>query len=41
LVKNETDFVIEARGMVEAKGKGEMEMYFVHRKGAANAFHPE
>ncbi len=29
LVKNETNLTITARGKVQAKGKGEMEMYFV------------
>ncbi len=32
LVKEEEDFVFEYRGKVEAKGKGELEMYFVTLK---------
>jgi class 3 adenylate cyclase len=32
LLKNDTDFVFESRGAVEAKGKGKIEMYFVSRK---------
>jgi class 3 adenylate cyclase len=31
LVKNETSLTFTPRGKVQAKGKGEMEMYFVHR----------
>ncbi len=33
LVKNETDLKFMPRGRVQAKGKGEMEMYFVERNG--------
>ncbi|MBK8228034.1 MAG: hypothetical protein IPK70_12790 [Flavobacteriales bacterium] len=33
LVKNETSFNFTQRGKVQAKGKGEMEMYFVRRTG--------
>ncbi len=32
LVKNETDLTFTPRGKIQAKGKGEMEMYFVHGK---------
>ncbi|OMP29982.1 adenylate/guanylate cyclase domain-containing protein [Mangrovimonas sp. DI 80] len=32
LLKNEQDLVFEPRGKIEAKGKGEMEMYFVSKK---------
>jgi len=32
LLKDDQDFVFEYRGMVEAKGKGEVEMYFVSRR---------
>ena len=31
LVKNEIGFTFTPRGKVQAKGKGEMEMYFVRR----------
>jgi class 3 adenylate cyclase len=31
LVKDDPDFIFEARGKIEAKGKGEIEMYFVNR----------
>lgn len=31
LVKENSEFNFKNRGMVEAKGKGQMEMYFVHR----------
>ncbi|MBK6341007.1 MAG: hypothetical protein IPF41_00035 [Flavobacteriales bacterium] len=31
LVKNETGLTFTPRGKVQAKGKGEMEMYFVER----------
>ncbi|MBL7940108.1 MAG: hypothetical protein JNL43_12170 [Flavobacteriales bacterium] len=31
LVKNGTGFTFTSRGKVQAKGKGEMEMYFVSR----------
>jgi class 3 adenylate cyclase/lipopolysaccharide biosynthesis regulator YciM len=31
LLKNDPDFAFESRGKVEAKGKGEMEMYFVSK----------
>lgn len=30
LIKNETEFSFEYRGMIEAKGKGEVKMYFVY-----------
>ncbi len=29
LLKNDSNFIFESRGKIEAKGKGEMEMYFV------------
>ena len=29
LLKDDTDFIFESRGMIEVKGKGEIEMYFV------------
>ena len=32
LVKNENEFTIESRGKIQAKGKGELEMYFVSKK---------
>lgn len=32
LLKDDPDFAFENRGMIEAKGKGEIEMYFVHLK---------
>ncbi|WP_053978559.1 adenylate/guanylate cyclase domain-containing protein [Mangrovimonas xylaniphaga] len=32
LLKNEQDLVFEPRGKIEAKGKGEIEMYFVSKK---------
>ena len=32
LLKNYPDFAFENRGKVEAKGKGEIEMYFVSKK---------
>lgn len=35
LLKNEPDFVFEPRGKVAAKGKGEIEMYFVSKKKIA------
>ncbi len=31
LVKDDPEFNFTPRGMIEAKGKGEMEMYFVER----------
>jgi class 3 adenylate cyclase len=31
LVKDNSDFTFTSRGKIEAKGKGEMEMYFVSR----------
>jgi len=31
LLKSDPDFAFESRGKIEAKGKGEMEMYFVER----------
>ena len=31
LLKNDPDFVFESRGKIQAKGKGEIEMYFVRR----------
>ena len=34
LVKNEAGFTFMPRGRVSAKGKGELEMYFVHRSTA-------
>ena len=36
LVKNETGLTFTPRGKVQAKGKGEMEMYFVGNSRAAN-----
>ncbi|MBK7083275.1 MAG: hypothetical protein IPH53_00785 [Flavobacteriales bacterium] len=35
LVKDKPGFTFKARGRVQAKGKGEMEMYFVHRSSSA------
>lgn len=32
LLKDDADFTFESRGKIEAKGKGEMEMYFVEKK---------
>jgi len=32
LLKIEPDFAFENRGKIEAKGKGEIEMYFVSKK---------
>jgi len=32
LLKDDADFVFESRGKIEAKGKGEMEMWFVSLK---------
>jgi class 3 adenylate cyclase len=32
LLKNEPNLVFEYRGRIEAKGKGEIEMYFVTKK---------
>jgi class 3 adenylate cyclase len=32
LLKNDQDFAFESRGKIEAKGKGEMEMWFVYLK---------
>ncbi|MBR9860757.1 tetratricopeptide repeat protein [bacterium] len=32
LIKNEPEFEFESRGKIQAKGKGEVEMYFVRRK---------
>ena len=32
LLKDDPDFVFEYRGMVEAKGKGEVAMYFVSKR---------
>jgi adenylate cyclase len=32
LVKTENEFTIESRGKIQAKGKGELEMYFVSKK---------
>ena len=37
LVKDEPDLVFTPRGKVQAKGKGEMEMYFVEPRAAAKA----
>jgi len=31
LLKDSTDFTFESRGKIDAKGKGEIEMYFVSR----------
>jgi len=31
LVKHEADLVFSSRGKIQAKGKGEMEMFFVER----------
>ena len=31
LLKDDQDFAFESRGKIEAKGKGEMEMYFVSK----------
>ncbi|NND77886.1 MAG: hypothetical protein HKN39_06855, partial [Flavobacteriales bacterium] len=32
ILKDDTSFSFENRGKIEAKGKGEMEMYFVSKK---------
>ena len=32
LLKNDIDLVFESRGVIQAKGKGSIEMYFVERK---------
>ncbi len=32
LIKSDTQFQFEFRGKIEAKGKGEVEMYFVSEK---------
>ena len=37
LVKDQPDLVFTSRGKVQAKGKGEMEMYFVEPRAAAKA----
>lgn len=29
ILKDDAEFIFESRGKIEAKGKGEMEMYFV------------
>jgi len=34
LLKDDAQFTCESRGKVEAKGKGEMEMYFVESANA-------
>ncbi len=39
LVKNETGLTFTSRGKVQAKGKGEMEMYFVHRPQGGTVGH--
>ena len=31
LLKNDTDFIFESRGKIRAKGKGEIEMYFISK----------
>lgn len=31
LIRDDADFTFEARGRIEAKGKGELEMYFVSK----------
>jgi class 3 adenylate cyclase len=31
LLKDDTDFIFESRGKIEAKGKGEIEMFFVSK----------
>jgi len=31
LLKNDSDFIFESRSKIQAKGKGEVEMFFVHR----------
>ena len=33
LIRNDADFTFEARGKIDVKGKGEVEMYFVSLKG--------
>ena len=33
LLKDDAQFSFESRGKVAAKGKGEMEMYFISQKG--------
>ena len=33
LLKDDSQFSFQSRGRIEAKGKGEMEMYFVSEKG--------
>ena len=30
VIKDEPNFTLEKRGMIQVKGKGEMEMYFVN-----------
>ena len=32
LIKNDSEFAIESRGKIQAKGKGELEMYFVSKR---------
>ena len=38
LLKDNPDFSFESRGKIEAKGKGEMEMWFVHRNFSEGEF---
>ncbi len=32
LIKDDPQFIFESRGKIQAKGKGEVEMYFVRNK---------
>ena len=36
LLKDDSDFTFQSRGKIAAKGKGEMEMYFVERRNVIN-----
>ena len=36
LLKDHNEFSFEPRGKIEAKNKGEIEMYFVERKSASS-----
>ena len=36
LLKDDSDFIFKSRGKIEAKGKGEMEMYFVEKNRKQN-----
>ena len=38
LVKNEPDFIFEYRGKIEAKGKGELDMYFVSKTTTSKSY---